>query len=96
MDGVGSEHPHPAVVGMGGGSALSCWGLVEHVSVTWCAYGAAGVLTGRVSPLWDLSVSLCALLACVNSLTSRLNREEGVLVALGVRCAFFVVAGHHQ
>jgi hypothetical protein len=57
-----------AVVGMGGGSALSRWGLVEHVSVTWCAYRGCWVLTGRVSPFWDLLASLCTLLPRVNSL----------------------------
>jgi hypothetical protein len=85
-----------AVVGMGGGSVPSCWGGVECVSVTWHAYRGCWVLTGRVSPFWGLSASLCTLLAHVNSLTSCLNREEGVLVAVGVHCAFFVIAGHHQ
>jgi hypothetical protein len=70
-----------AVVGMGGGLALSCWG---GVSVTWHAYGGCWMLTWWVSPFWGLSVSLCALLAHVDSLTSRLNGEEGVLVAVGV------------
>jgi hypothetical protein len=71
-------------------------GGVERVSVTWRAYGGCWVLTGQEFPFWGLSASLCALLAHVDSLTSRLNGEEGVLVAVGVRCAFFVVAGHHQ
>jgi hypothetical protein len=71
-------------------------GGVERISVTWRAYGGCWVLTGWVSPFWGLSASLCALLAHVDSLTSYLNGEEGVLVAMGVRCAFFVVAGRHQ
>jgi hypothetical protein len=71
-------------------------GGVEHVSVTWHAYGGCWVLTRWVSPFWGLSVSLCALLAHVDSLTSHLNGEEEVLVAMGVHCAFFIIAGHHQ
>jgi hypothetical protein len=87
-----------AAVGMGGGSALS-WDPVSAgfgcVSVTWRAYGGCYVLTRRVAPFWGLPASLCALLACVNNLTSRLNREEGDWLAACVRSAFFVVAGRY-
>jgi hypothetical protein len=67
-----------------------------RVSVTWRTHRGCWVLTGRVSPFWGLSASLSALLARVDSLTSRLNREEGVLMAVGVHCAFFIIAGCHQ
>jgi hypothetical protein len=77
-------------------SIVTLGGGIERVSVTWRAYGGCWVLTGQVSPFWGLSVSLCTLLAHVDSLTSCLNGEEGVLVAVGVRCVFFIVAGHHQ
>ena len=52
---------------------------MEGLAVTWRAYGGCWVLTGRVSPFWGLPASLCVLLARVNSLTSRLNGEEGGL-----------------
>ncbi|KAF8238241.1 hypothetical protein L208DRAFT_1387948 [Tricholoma matsutake] len=56
------------------------------------------VLTRQVSPFWGLLPSLGTLLACVDSLTSCLNREEGdwVGVGVGVGCAFFVMAGRPQ
>jgi hypothetical protein len=71
-----------AAVGMGGGSALSrdsVWAGFGRVSVTWRAYGGCYVLTGQVAPFWGLPASLCALLACVNNLTSRLNGGGGGL-----------------
>ena len=87
-----------AAVGMGGGSALS-WDPVSagfgHVSVTWRAYGGCYVLTRWVAPFWGLPASLCALLACVNNLASRLNGEEGDWLAACVHSTFFVVAGRY-
>jgi hypothetical protein len=74
-------------------------GVVEsflHVSVMWHAHGGYWMLTGQVSPFWGLSASLSALLAHVGSLTSCLNRKERVLAAMGMHCAFFIIAGRHQ
>jgi len=68
------------------------FGGVEHVSVMWCTYKDCCVLTGWVSPFWGLPASLCTFLACLDSLTSRLNREEGVWVSMVVHC-MFVMAG---
>ncbi|KAF8239493.1 hypothetical protein L208DRAFT_1385943, partial [Tricholoma matsutake] len=44
----------------------------------WPEYRGWWVLTRQVSPFWGLLASLCTLLACVNSLTSHLNGEEGI------------------
>jgi hypothetical protein len=63
-----------AAVGTGGGLAFSVSGGLS-ASVTWRTYGVCWVLTERVSPSWGLPGSLCALLACVDSLTSHLNGE---------------------
>jgi hypothetical protein len=59
------------------------WRGFERISVTWRAYGGCWVLTWQVSPFWGLPVSPCTLLASVDSLTSRLNGEEGVGWGLG-------------
>jgi hypothetical protein len=75
------------------GSAFSVSGGLSTL-VTWRTYGVRWVLTERVSPSWGLPASLRALLACVDGLTSHLN-GKGDWVVVGVRCAFFVVAGCH-
>ena len=80
-----------AVVGTGGGLVFSVSGGLS-TSLTWHAYGVHWVLTKWVSPSWGLPASLCALLACVDSLTSHLNGEGGWGV-VGMHCMFFVVAG---
>jgi len=73
----------------------SVWG-VECISVTWCVYEDCCVLTGQVSPFCGLSVSLCTFLACLDSLTSCLNGEEGVWVSVGVHCMFFMAGSHYH
>jgi hypothetical protein len=57
--------------------------------------GGCWVLT---SHFWHPLVSPYTLLASVDSLTSRLNREEGdwVAVGMGMCCAFFIIVGHYQ
>jgi hypothetical protein len=82
--------------GHGWWSAFSVHGGFVRISVTWRVYGGCWVLTGQVSPFWGLPASLCVVLACVDSLTSHLNGEEGDWVAMCVCCAFFVVAHRHQ
>ena len=72
------------------------FGGVERVSVMWHAYEDCCVLTGWVSPFWGLLASLCAFLARLDSLTSRVNGEEGVWVSVGVRCMFFVAGSHYH
>ena len=78
----------------------SCRGIlfggVEHVSVMWRAYEDCCVLTGRVSPFCGLPASLCVFLACLDSLTSHVNGEEGVWVSMGVHCVFFVASTHYH
>jgi len=64
------------------------FGGVEHISVMWRMYEDCCVLTGRVSPFWGLPASLCAFLAHLDSLTSCLNREEGVWVSVGCVACF--------
>jgi hypothetical protein len=59
--------PYPVLTGLG---------------VDVAGYGGLGVRTWRVSPSRGLPVPLCALLARVESLTSRLNGEEGVCMAM--------------
>ena len=64
------------------------------MSVMWCIYGICWVLTEQVSPSWGLPVSLCTFLACVNSLTSHLNREGGWVV-VGMHHVFIIIVGCH-
>jgi hypothetical protein len=77
--------------GHGWWSAFSIHGGFVCVSVTWHAYGGCWVLTGQVSPFWGLLASLCAVLACVDSLTSHLNGEEGDWVAVHVRFSWLPI-----
>jgi hypothetical protein len=97
---AGTHSPYPtckqvlAAVGTGGGSGF-CLGGSGRISVMWRTYGIGWVLTERVSPSWGLPASLCTLLPCVESLTSRLNGEEGAWVVVGMRRVVFVIAGSH-
>jgi hypothetical protein len=63
-------------VGIVMGFCLSgVWACQCDMACVWGCY----VLTRQVAPFWGLPVSLCTLLACVNNLTSNLNRGGGGL-----------------
>ena len=72
-----------------GGTWLCQWVLLQWPyavllmsAVMWQATGVWGVCTWWISPSRGLPASLCILLAHVNGLTSHLNGEEGVCVAM--------------